>query len=69
MKSVGENFSGVRERKNVNVIVHVIPSCMSCSREAQYIQQTIEAYLTGTLKGNMEIVSKSNEQVIINFYR
>lgn len=67
MKLVDENFSGVREREIV--IVHVIPSCMSCGREAQYIRQTIEAYLTGTLKGNMEIVSKSNEQVIINFYR
>ena len=55
--------------KHMNINVTVIPSCMSPTRESQYIMQTRNAYLYGDLEPNMQVVYEDNRNVEIYFYR
>ena len=51
------------------IIVNVIPSCISWNREAEYISATERAYAKGELTDKMKIVSETDTAVEINYYR
>ena len=55
--------------KKMNINVTVIPSCISATRESQYIMQTVNAYLYHGLEKNMEVIYEDNRNVEIYFYR
>lgn len=51
------------------ILVNVIPPCISWNREAEYINVTERAYAKGALADNMKIVSETETTVEINYYR
>ena len=51
------------------IIVNVIPPCISWNREAEYIIATERAYAKGALADNMKIIGETETAVEINYYR
>lgn len=51
------------------IIVHVIPPCISWNREAEYIDATERAYASGKLADNMKIARETGTTVEIIYYR
>ena len=51
------------------IIVNVIPPCISWNREAEYIDATERAYAKGKLADNMKIVRETETEIEINYYR
>ena len=51
------------------IIVNVIPPCISWNREAEYISATERAYAKGKLADNMKIARETEATVEINYYR
>lgn len=50
------------------IVVYIVPGCISCNRELQYIEQAKALYNSGDIPGNMT-VEETAERVIITYYR
>lgn len=54
------------------IIVRVVPSCVSTNREAQYMLEVERAYLNGKLSSKYptaKIVEETSSSVVIQFNR
>lgn len=55
------------------IIVHVIPSCISWNREKQYIEEVRKAYLTKKSSeicvNKMKVIEETNDRVVIEYHR